>query len=163
VALLALPVPLQVRASEHVDELLREFEHLAATDSDAHAKAPGQLLRLRDDLSKRFAAFSQVQQTRLQDAITGREDTLDLHYEIPADAADACVELSAALDEADRYCAEGDYLLTLQTPPDALAYRRWYLGQFVDQIAGDPPTSWPDWRARNADPQPLTRRAGPST
>jgi hypothetical protein len=24
-------------------------------------------------------------------------------------------------------------------------FRRWFLAQFVDQIAGDPPVAWPDW------------------
>jgi hypothetical protein len=26
-----------------------------------------------------------------------------------------------------------------------LAYRRWYLGEFTRQIAGEPPHSWQQW------------------
>jgi hypothetical protein len=46
------------------------------------------------------------------------------------------------LDDADEYCREGRHLLTLATPPDLLAYRRWYLQQFVDQARGRPATPW---------------------
>jgi len=64
---------------------------------------------------------------------------------VPADVGGASVALGVMLDEADAYCREGRHLLTLSTPPEALAYRRWYLLQFVDQVAGRPPRSWSDW------------------
>ncbi len=55
------------------------------------------------------------------------------------------------MDEADDYCRAGQHLLTLVTPPEALAFRRWYLGEFVRQIAGEQPRPWTDWRAENAE------------
>ena len=50
--------------------------------------------------------------------------------------ATASQHLGAIFDEADAYCRSGEHLLSLATPPDALRFRRWFLGQMVDQIAG---------------------------
>jgi hypothetical protein len=47
------------------------------------------------------------------------------------------------LDEADEFCRQGKHLLTLATPPDLRRYRQWFLGEFVAQIGGRPPTPWP--------------------
>jgi hypothetical protein len=45
------------------------------------------------------------------------------------------------LEEADEYC-RSDQLLTLATPPTLVAFRRWYLGEFIAQIDGRPPQPW---------------------
>jgi anti-anti-sigma factor len=67
-----------------------------------------------------------------------------VRYEVPAHAAVAAAELGAALDEVDDYCRNGD-LLTLVTPPEALSFRRWLLGEFIAQIRhGASPTPWSD-------------------
>jgi hypothetical protein len=63
-------------------------------------------------------------------------------YRVPLAAGEACVELNAMLDEADEFCREGD-LLTLATPADQVAFRRWFLGEFVEQLGGGAPTPWP--------------------
>ena len=54
----------------------------------------------------------------------------------------AAAEFDALLDEADDYCRAGETLLTLATPAPALAFRRWFLGEFVRQAAGEPPRPW---------------------
>ncbi len=51
------------------------------------------------------------------------------------------------LDEADAYCRQGSHLLTLQTPPDQRAFRTWFLAEFLSQLAGGPPTPWPEYTA----------------
>jgi hypothetical protein len=53
------------------------------------------------------------------------------------------------LDEVDEFCRQGKHLLTLATPPELVAYRRWYLGEFIAQLAGRPATPWPDYAAAN--------------
>ena len=45
------------------------------------------------------------------------------------------------LDEADVFCREGE-LLTLATPADEVAFRRWFLNEFVRQLRGEPPRRW---------------------
>jgi hypothetical protein len=54
------------------------------------------------------------------------------------------VALGAILDEVDELCRQGQYLLTLATPPDLVAYRHWLLEEFTRQIAGQEPVAWAD-------------------
>jgi hypothetical protein len=49
------------------------------------------------------------------------------------------------LDEADAFCRGGD-LLMLATPDDQVAFRRWFLAEFVTQLGGGAPTPWPGER-----------------
>jgi hypothetical protein len=41
--------------------------------------------------------------------------------------------------------------LTLVTPPEAVAFRTWFLEEFVRQVAGEDPLPWPAWRAAHPD------------
>ncbi len=150
VHVVGVPVALQADASEHFEELAREFGHLVAGQDDAHLYVPERLLALRAELADRFSAFSQIQQDQLEAASERGDETIDLHYQVPAEVSDACIALQAMLDEADEYCAAGEYLLTLKTPPGLLAFRRWFLSQFVDQVAGGQPVAWADWPGRTA-------------
>jgi hypothetical protein len=59
------------------------------------------------------------------------------------------------LDEADEFCRRGRHLLTLETPPELVVFRKWYLQEFIDQIErGAEPTAWPEFR-RQADGAPF--------
>jgi hypothetical protein len=81
-------------------------------------------------------------EAKRDDAIERGEDIVDLHYRVPEDAALACIHLGYIFDEADKYCRAGRHLLSLATPPESLAFRQWFLGEFVNQIAGAAPTPW---------------------
>lgn len=59
-------------------------------------------------------------------------------------AVAATVSLARMLDEADEFCRSGNHLLTLATPPELLAFRRWYLGEFNAQLQGQSPLPWPE-------------------
>jgi anti-anti-sigma factor len=51
------------------------------------------------------------------------------------------------LDEVDDYCRDGD-LVSLVTPPEAVAYRRWFLDEFIRQLRDDAdPRPWPGFEA----------------
>ncbi len=71
----------------------------------------------------------------------------DLVFRVPPQAAEAATNLDAMLDEANTYCGAGTHLLTLATPPDLVRFRKWYLGEFVGQLAGRPPIAWADHRS----------------
>jgi hypothetical protein len=147
VHIIGLPPLLARQSSQHFDELSREFLHLANSDDSVRDDVPGRLLALSDELRTRFAGFADAN-TETMDAAADRGDaSIDMTYRLPAAAGEAAAELDRLLDEADRYCESGSYLLTLKTPPDALAYRRWYLAQFTEQIAGSPPVSFSEWLA----------------
>ena len=131
VELKELPVDILSRAQDHNLTLVREMALVHTADE--RGVAPARLLWLSHHLDQRYAAFNGAPRQRLQKAIEGDESHVDVTYRVPADAADAAIELGAALDEVDEYCKTGD-LLTLVTPPDALAFRRWLLNEFVVQL-----------------------------
>lgn len=154
VRLLGVPVALHARANEHGEELRREFVLIAdqVRHSEDRQSLPRRLLDLVAALEHRYGPLTAAQEDALDRAVAEGRLTIDLTFRVPADAGDAAVALGAMMDEADEYCREGRHLLTLATPPDLVAYRRWYLQEFVDQIAGRPPTPWsPGWPA-NVEP-----------
>lgn len=140
----SLPVALHERAQAHSDALMREFKLLAEQLREEGAgDLPARLIGLVDTLNGRYAVFTEEQEDALDAAVAAGHDSVDLHYQLPADAGLSAQALGNVLDEADEYCRAGQHLLTLATPPDCLAYRQWFLDEFVRQVAGDPPTPWP--------------------
>jgi hypothetical protein len=138
VRILGLPLGVLERASEHNDELLREFALVREENSD---HVPSRLLALIEELNGRFGSFTEGPANAIQEALHRGDKALDLAYQVPADAGDAAVRLAALLDEADEFCRSGD-LLTLATLPESLHFRRWFLEEFSRQIAGAPARSW---------------------
>jgi hypothetical protein len=144
VRLVGLPVEVHARTAEHSDELMREFTYLRAQSSDPDGgDVPTRLLELVEEIRVRFTGFTSASQAELEDAIARGLEEIDLEYQVPASVAEACIQLRDLLDEADRFCLAGDHLLTLATPPDAVAYRNWFLDEFVRQSAGGEPRRWP--------------------
>ena len=140
-----LPVDLMREASEHQDELRREFSLMQHASSDDEGYVPRRLLRLVDSLQLHFAAFSDEPRADLAEALERGDESIDLEYRVPPQAREACIALGELLDEADEFCRRGDHLLTLATAADPLALRRWFLGEFVAQIDGRDPTPWDEW------------------
>lgn len=135
------------RSTEHHDELIREFALInearrTEVIGEGAPEVPARVLALVDDLTARFAAFGAGPTTALREALERGEERIDLLYTVPPEVGPAAAELNRLLDEADEFCRAGD-LLTLATPPEAAAFRRWFLDQFVTQTAGAPPTPWP--------------------
>jgi anti-anti-sigma factor len=127
------------RAVAHDDTLRRE---LALVRAGREADVGARLLALSTELEGQFGGFTAAQRAQLEDA--GEDDTVDLTYELPAAAADAAEHLGELLDEVDELCRTGE-LVTLVTPPEAVAYRHWLLGEFVEQIREHrPPRPWSD-------------------
>jgi hypothetical protein len=142
VRLLRYPLRLAQRATEHYDEVFREFALLAGDrPGDDHDDVPARLLRLVDLLGRRYRP--QQEHEALRAAALSRGETQgDFVITVPASAADASAALGAMLDEADDFCSDGT-LLTLAAPPDVAAFRRWYLQQVIEQVAGRPAQPWP--------------------
>lgn len=144
VRLLQFPLALWQRNREHVDELLREFA-LIAESEERHRSVPDRLLDLVTGLNAAHAGGVAPAETVQEDALLRGESEIDLVYDVPAGASETIRHLGDMPDEADEFCREGGHLLTLQTPPDQLAFRQWVLSQFLAQLAGDAPTSWPEF------------------
>lgn len=150
VKLLQFPLELYRQASEHQDELNREFALLQHASSEDEASVPRRLRLLIEELEDRFGAFSAAPRSALATALDRGDKSIDVEYCVPPEAKEAVVALGALLDEADDFCRTGTHLLTLATPPGPLALRRWYLDQFVAQIDGAEPVPWDQWEARQA-------------
>jgi anti-anti-sigma factor len=140
VQLRGVPVALSHRARERHLTLTRELALVDAADQPDHVAR--RLLQLSGELNDRYDRFAAAPRALVEDARRRDVSTVDLTYDVPAEVADAAERLDALLDEVDRYCASGE-LVTMATPPDELAYRRWALQQFVAQIReGAAPTPW---------------------
>ncbi len=143
VRLLGFPLALWVRSQEHVDELLREFA-LIAENEDDHPSVPRRLLVLIAELTATYAGVASATERHRDDALARGETATDLVYHVPPSVSGAIQHLGEMFELADKYCRQGSHLLTLQTPSDQLAFRRWFLDEFVVQLAGGPATPWAD-------------------
>lgn len=142
VRLLSFPVAVHLRATEAFEGLRREFALIALGAPDADA-APDRLERLIAALTDQFGTMSTGPDRRRDEAIARGDEVIhELVHVVPGQAAAACVALNEMLDEADEFCRRGDVLLSLATPAEAVAFRRWYLGEFTGQIAGLPALPW---------------------
>lgn len=142
VRLLGLPLDLHSVATEHHDGVTREFQLIALDPSTA----PARLLALGEELTGRYGAFTAEPSEELSRALQRGDATVDLVYRVPRAASDGARQLMIVLDEVDDYCEAGG-MLSLATPPEAKAYRRWFLEAFVDQVEGAPPVPWSEYRS----------------
>jgi anti-anti-sigma factor len=132
------------KTAEHQDGLRRELALMHWSDTDP----PAQLFALSDELDERFSGFTERPQQEIQDALGSDVGRIDLTFDLPPDAAEGSRRLGQILDEVDALCSAGEHLITLATPPDAVLFRRWFLGEFIDQIAGKDPVPWTEYAAR---------------
>ncbi len=145
-----VPIDVQTAAQQHGDELTRELQLVAEhmhQRGDTFA-LPQRFVEVVTTLSSRYSIFTAEQEKQLRMAAAAGLPTIDLVYRVPASAGAAAVALGEIYDEVDAYCRQGRLLLTLETPPALVTYRRWFLDQFVQQTQGRPAVSWPDYRDR---------------
>jgi hypothetical protein len=150
VRLVGFPLGLWQRSQEHVDELLREFALIAQGERDHPESVPHRLMQLIADLTAMYGGLSTATERERDDAIARGDAEIDLVYRVPPALTVAVRQLGDMLDEADEYCRQGAHLLTLQTPPDQLRFRRWFLSEFARQLAGEAPVTWLAYEAGSA-------------
>lgn len=154
VRLLRFPLQVWVRSNEHFEGLRREFA-LIAMHPDT-SDVPRRLLELVEALAGEFAeTVADAARIRNEAYARGDNEIPELVYRAPPQAGAATISLARMLDEADEFCRSGHHLLTLATPPELVAFRRWYLGEFSAQLQGQPPLPWPE-----ADHQQLMASPG---
>jgi hypothetical protein len=124
-------------------EIVREFALISFGErSGVNERVPAALLALVDDLRKRYGSDAGAIRTRVEEAATAGEDSVDL--EIPGDetALEMTERITELLDRADEFCRSGD-LLTLAAPPEVVAWRHWWRDQVVRQVHDDAePVPW---------------------
>lgn len=128
------PRALMREVIEHLEGLRREFTLLASSEQ-ARGEVPRRLLDIVKELRR---GTPMPQRTD-----SGQADE-DRTFNVRPAAAAALIRFSRVLDEADAYCRDGDFLLTLPMSDELVAFRRWYLGEFVAQVSGMEPLPWSD-------------------
>ncbi len=154
VMLLDIPIDLRERAQQHSDELVREMTLIAMQIREGDGAAlPVRLTELVADVQSTYGAFSARPDAEL-DAASARGDLVAprIVYTVPRTVGPFARHLIEILEETDEFCRDGSYLLALASPPDIHAYRIWALTEFERQIAGEAPTSWPDYAAAHETP-----------
>jgi len=146
---LGFPLDVHLRAQEHAEGLVRELTLVAQSTSEPADGVPERLTAIVAELSSRFEGISDETERQRDAALDRGETSVDLLYRLPRAAGPASQHLSDILDEADEYCRQGQHLLSLTTPAESLAFRRWFLGEIVRQVDGLPPTSWPQYLAEH--------------
>jgi anti-anti-sigma factor len=165
IRLLGVPLRVQAASAAHMEALQREFELIARSDGDA-GTVPARLRTLIEELRARYGGMGEAQQAVMARAREAGQDTVDLTYEGPVAVADGARRLLDLLAEADEYCRAGT-LITLATPPEELAFRQWFLGEFIRQVDGHEPRRWSEFRSAappgggGAEPTPASAASDP--
>lgn len=146
VRLVGFPLDLFRRSREHWDGLVREFTLLTLRPSEGH-QVPVRLVKLISALTESYSPFTGATERERDRAMARGDATVDLTYLVPVHARQAALDLEAMAEEADEFCRQGEELLTMARPAEVRRFGQWYLSQFVDQIEGRSPRSWPDWVA----------------
>ncbi|HJU81378.1 MAG TPA: STAS domain-containing protein [Acidimicrobiia bacterium] len=153
VRLLEMPVDLWRRASAHYEAIQREFDIVKA--DLPRGSVPHQLSELLEELDLRFAGVGDPNRQELFAAAERGESQIDLVYRVPSEMLAAIRRLDEMLDAVDDFCRAGERLLTLATPPDLVAFRKWSLGEFTRQLEnGQSPLAWSDFRLEPASARP---------
>ena len=145
VHILGLPLDLAERAQEHHDGLAREMTLITlglSQAGSAESALPSRFLEVVGSVTTDVSPFRALREQRMAEARAAGEDSVDIVYEAPPAMAAAVEHLRGLQAEVDGYCRQGGYLLTLETPPDVLAYRTWLFDEFTGQLAGRPPRRW---------------------
>ena len=142
VRLLNVPIPLRERSTQHSDELLREMTLIAQQAEGDQTGLPARLVRLSAEVRAAYRQFTMNANAEMDVAAQAGIDRIDVVYHVPRSVGEFCRRILEIIDEAEAYCRQGEYLLTLAAPPDVLAYQRWIVGEFVRQANGEPPKPW---------------------
>jgi hypothetical protein len=137
--------PLRVfgRVREQSDALMRELAILALDASPDDSRIPRRLTDLVQQLGATYHATSEPVEELRDAALQRGEREIDLVYRVPMHALGAVDALEAMLEEADAFCREDGYLLTVASTDEGVALKKWYFEEFRRQLGGHPPTPWP--------------------
>jgi len=141
VVLVDLPVRLWDRARQHGEALVREFAFIAAEGRD-YSLLARRLLEIAETSETRYANLNPDAEELVEAALARGEDRITVEARVPVDFKEYVNAAVPVLIEVDDYCRTGA-LLTLATSDELRAYWTWFLGEFIRQIDGHPPTPWP--------------------
>ena len=141
VHLLGVPLHVMRASREHHDGLMREFRILALSGQAEEHDLPRRLVELVQILGQQYGTRRDRRDAELEAAIAAGRQVMDHVEVVPAAASEAVVRLGALMEEADSYCRQA-LLMTLPRPAVLRRFGDWYIGQFVDQLAGRSAVRW---------------------
>lgn len=155
-----LPIDVYLETEQHNDAVLREFALLSPSAGTAGGAAvPARLLELSEEVRGVFSGIASDIRLQAERALRQGRTRVDLTLAVPTSGWQVLLRLVEQLDEADRFCEEGE-LVTLVSSPRVRRFRRWYTEQVAAQIAGGAPEPWPEDEP-DAEPVPGTGPGNP--
>lgn len=134
-----VPTALLLAAKRHVDNLVREFALASGgAASGTSADVPQRLAELIAN-TQSTVWFTDVRQAIKRQAVAAAaagQDRTQLTLALATSAADAGEQYLTTLDEIDTY-ARAARLLTMATPSQHRAFRRWYVTNLVAQLRAE--------------------------
>ncbi|MDQ1682089.1 MAG: hypothetical protein QOH99_630, partial [Frankiaceae bacterium] len=129
-----VPTDLLLNAKAHVDSVIRELVLSAnGAASGLTAALPAHLADLINSVVTEFSDARQAIKRQALAAAERGDARTTLELSLPLEAADAGERYLKALAEADSY-ARASRLLTLASPAQHQAFRRWYVTSLVEAL-----------------------------
>ena len=139
VRILGLPTRAYADFRHHYRELRRELSLLALASEDSYPVAR--------HLSEMFALFEEDFQrgsgaSTLAAALSPGDEYVDVDVHVERSSFATIAQMIDVLELADAFCRT-ERLLSVAATQEQRGFTRWYLGEFVRQGRGDPPSRWP--------------------
>ena len=136
------PTALLQQARLHLEAITREFQLIEFADA---ASPPARLLELITRMRTHYDQLGFEGNRRfVAEALEHGDDTLDFELPVPPGAGNAARLLVTTMEETDEWCERGE-LLTLASPPEQRAMRRWFFGEIERQADGAAPVPWSEF------------------
>ena len=123
---------LLISSEEHQADLIREFQLISFGPESP--SLPGRLAELIVETLRDYQGAQEANLAAAHEAVARGDRSVHLEMELPAEVVLAVQSILSALEEADAYCHRGDGLLTLATPPEIAALRRWFVEDVARQV-----------------------------
>lgn len=143
VRLVGFPVVLGEQQSERSQELMRELRLLliGRDRGDISLREPSALLDLTQDFVSAYSHALAGATAERQEAQIRGEASIDVEYPLHQGSRELLIRYAAAMEDMDDYC-RSDTVMTLPSPPEMVALRRWIVEEFIRQYDGLPPRPW---------------------
>ncbi len=130
-----LPVSSLLQIRRHLDDLLHEFRVIGSGMASGvlDVEVPRRLATLIEAVNERFASERLMSRQLVDEAAERGDDSVTLELVLPVEAAPAIEQYRDLLEEADEYCRKGQ-LLTLELPPELVAFRRRVFDDLLRQL-----------------------------
>jgi hypothetical protein len=139
------PVALMQQARLQLEAIIREFQLIEFADVES---PPARLRELMTRMRSSYDRLGFESNRRfVVEALERNDETVDFALPIPPGAGSAARLLVTTMDETDGWCERGE-LLTLASPPDQRAMRRWFFGEIERQAVGAAPIPWSEFPDR---------------